>query len=293
MSDCTPINLDISDVIEIKKHIRDRNLYIGYIDPILREIIPDEMKDVPSKVLVKIMEYPDITKSDLMKIKRQIKILKNISTNGISKYYGCLTEKKGNITYFYVLIEYVEGITLDKIIQDNVISQNQKLKILISLAETIFELHQKNVYHRNINPLNIIYNDEDVYLINFNISCLSTSDISITTQGYCYNTYLSHLGDYWDDYTYSTLKQGASLRKNQLARFDYWSFIVLCYKLFGGSMSLLDLGTDRKLPYYQSKIQLENRQLSELVALMAHQHLNQRNINLPNITAKLRSLLQA
>lgn len=72
---------------------------------------------------------------------------------------------------FYLVLEYVEGKTLDKIISNKKLSEDQLNNIVNQLFKSIEYAHMKGILHRDIKPSNIIIDDfGNVKVIDFGIS---------------------------------------------------------------------------------------------------------------------------
>ena len=68
----------------------------------------------------------------------------------------------------YIVIEYIDGLTLDQYFIENKTSIIDILKFFITICETIGHIHQHNIIHGDIKPENIlITNDGQLKLINF------------------------------------------------------------------------------------------------------------------------------
>ncbi len=74
--------------------------------------------------------------------------------------------------YLSILLEYVQGSTLKEHFIKNSQSLPTFLKVAIHIAETLAQIHARNVIHKDINVNNIIYNaeKEEVKIIDFGIS---------------------------------------------------------------------------------------------------------------------------
>lgn len=70
------------------------------------------------------------------------------------------------------LEQYIEGKTIAEMIEQGIfINQQQFEKYIVSLATSLQLLHQQAIIHKDIKPANIVVtDDDDIYLIDFNIS---------------------------------------------------------------------------------------------------------------------------
>lgn len=95
------------------------------------------------------------------------------------------------VTNNYVLLEYIEGVSLDKYKElFGNIEEPLLEKLIINICETLNGLHRHNLIHRDIKPQNIIITEQkDVYLIDFNtvrqVKYVETQDTELLgTRGY-------------------------------------------------------------------------------------------------------------
>ncbi|MBF0515889.1 MAG: protein kinase [Nitrospirae bacterium] len=77
---------------------------------------------------------------------------------------------------FYLVFEYVKGVTLkDLIISGQIIPINDKISLLILLARTLHFAHQHGVIHRDIKPANVmVLEDLQIKVMDFGIAVLDS-----------------------------------------------------------------------------------------------------------------------
>ena len=81
----------------------------------------------------------------------------------------------------YIVIEYIDGLTLDQYFIENKTSIIDILKFFITICETIGHIHQHNIIHGDIKPENIlITNDGEIKIIDFGISSNKKNRVSIS-----------------------------------------------------------------------------------------------------------------
>ena len=81
-----------------------------------------------------------------------------------------MTDNRG-IPRYHVISEYLEGETLDKIINRSPISQEKAIKYTKNVLAALYMLHSKGYIHRDIDPSNVmICTDGKVKLIDFGIA---------------------------------------------------------------------------------------------------------------------------
>ena len=71
----------------------------------------------------------------------------------------------------YLVMEYLEGQTLDLYLENLKFSEEKALCKIISLVNAVKYLHSNKIAHRDLKPQNVIVtNDGQVKIIDFNIS---------------------------------------------------------------------------------------------------------------------------
>jgi predicted ATPase/signal transduction histidine kinase len=121
-------------------------------------------------VVIKLLrqEYP--TFSELVQFRNQYTITRNLNIPTIIKPYSLQSYKNG----YALVMEDFGGISLAKYIQTQPLNIAQFLPIAILIANTLHQLHQQRVIHKDIKPANILINPttQEVKLIDFSIASL-------------------------------------------------------------------------------------------------------------------------
>lgn len=87
----------------------------------------------------------------------------------------------------YVILEYVEGVSLKKFLQSNTgfLTWNQVKRLFMPLFTTISIIHNAGIIHRGISPENIIVTtDGELKLTGFSISSIRTSNTGLSPEFY-------------------------------------------------------------------------------------------------------------
>jgi serine/threonine protein kinase len=110
---------------------------------------------------------PDLTR--LARWKYEHEVLSGLSLRGVVRCFG-LVYDHGRPA---LILEDIGGVSL-RSVMDNCRAVDRFLPIAIALAETLSRLHDARIIHKDINPNNIVYNEEtgELRLIDFGIASL-------------------------------------------------------------------------------------------------------------------------
>jgi serine/threonine protein kinase len=115
---------------------------------------------------------------DNNRIQREIDIMKTVNHPFLVKYIDDFKGSDLNVPSYFLVMEYADGETLQKIIKRNgFVSQIQVASIFRNILEGIKGLHQvrgddetKGIIHRDLKPENIIVNGDSVKILDYGIS---------------------------------------------------------------------------------------------------------------------------
>ncbi|MCK5294825.1 MAG: protein kinase, partial [Arcobacteraceae bacterium] len=129
----------------------------------------DRRKNKP--IWIKEYELTTISKGSLeeeaSRIKREVDALQDLNkSHNIQDFKD--EEQIG--TKLYVILEYIDGLTLEDFLTTTDIQYSQKLKIIYKVAYILKELEEESIIHRALNPKNIIITQDNIpVLINFEL----------------------------------------------------------------------------------------------------------------------------
>ena len=150
---------------------------------------------------------------------REIEVLSTIDHPNIVKLvdHGLLEHDK----IPYIVMEYIQGKTLNVLMNTRNLSTEEKINIIIQIANVLKEVHKHGIIHRDIKPANIMITDGNILkLMDFGIARLKDSDLTITCELLGSPAYMAP-----EAFDGSKLKD---------ARSDIFSIGVLAYELFLG-----------------------------------------------------------
>ncbi|MEG4807081.1 ATP-binding sensor histidine kinase [Microcoleus sp. F8-D3] len=207
-------------MISIPGYRIDGELYTNRNTVIYRGMQLEEQKPVILKTLTP--PYP--TPAQISQLLHESEILKNLSLPGIVKLYKIET-----YNHFPVLVlEDFGGISLKEFLSKNQLELQQFLHIGIKLAETIGQLHEHRIIHKDIKPSNIIVNSStgDVKIADFAIASLLPGE----------NPALSHPHLLEGTLAYMSPEQTGRMNRAIDYRTDFYSLGVTFYEMLCGEL---------------------------------------------------------
>lgn len=112
----------------------------------------------------------------------EFKILKKINHNSLPRVFDMFEDD----TYVYIVIDYIEGISLQKYLKDKVkLSEKETINIAKKLCKVLIYLHNfkpNPIIYRDLKPSNIIIiNETDIKLVDFGIAREFKKDAKLDT----------------------------------------------------------------------------------------------------------------
>jgi len=104
--------------------------------------------------------------------KREIKIMILAKKLGVRTPAIIFTDPQNGI----IVMEYIRGKTLKKVLEDRSISQNIKLQMVMDVGKYVGILHKNDIIHGDLTPSNIIVRDDEVILLDFGLSEITKDD---------------------------------------------------------------------------------------------------------------------
>src|SRR5574344_471857 len=170
------------------------------------------------------------------RIQREIDILKSISNQYLISYEDDFTYEYQGLKHYCLVMEYFEGITLRKLINDNgAIAEADALQIFTKIVDGIEALHNfisintnedkdHGIIHRDLKPENIMINAKgDIRILDFGISKIIDYS-SITSTGDIMGTYAYMSPEQFND------------SKHLSKTSDLYSLGVVLYELLTGEL---------------------------------------------------------
>lgn len=116
-------------------------------------------------------------------ILNEINILTKLSREGCSKHILCFIEAFEDGDTYYLVTEYVDGVSLLKYVRDTSLLDKDEINLMLQIGEVVMSLHNAGIAHRDLKPENILVYQEverkgskvtktaKVKLLDFGLSC--------------------------------------------------------------------------------------------------------------------------
>lgn len=130
---------------------------------------------------IKLQETVSASDEDLStkRFYQEARIAGHLSHPNITTIYD-VGENEG---IHYIVMEYIDGEPLTKVILEKNLAFREKLNIIILTARALHFAHQRGVVHRDIKPENImLLNDFQVKIMDFGIAKFDSKDALLQTQ---------------------------------------------------------------------------------------------------------------
>jgi serine/threonine protein kinase len=84
---------------------------------------------------------------------QEAQALAQLNHPNIASIYDIAETDNGNA---YIIMEYIEGVTLDVYLQQNCLSVDNKLSLFSQIADAVLEAHNHQIIHADIKPSNVL-----------------------------------------------------------------------------------------------------------------------------------------
>ena len=185
-------------------------------------------KKTNEKVAIKILEKQKIIDDiDMIRIKKEIEILKQLRHNNIVQLYNVIE----TISHIYLIMEYINGTELfDYIINNKRINEIESCHFYQQIISGIEYLGKLNITHRDIKPENLIIdNNKRIKIVDFGLSNNYKNNQLLTTA--CGSTF----------YAAPEMVKGDNYNGIKI---DIWSSGIVLYAMLCGFLPFEDKDND-------------------------------------------------
>ncbi|HOJ49312.1 MAG TPA: protein kinase [Spirochaetota bacterium] len=180
--------------------------------------------------------YVDVGSEAFIRFKKEAENLEKLNHKNILKFIDLLEKDKR----LYIVTEYIDGYNLKDLINSN-LTIDEKIGIILQIAEALDYVHLNGIIHRDIKPSNImVKKDNTVKILDFGIANLMDFQDMITLSK-----------NIEGSFAYMSPEQSGMLQRGVDTRSDLYSLGILFYQFITG-----------KLPY-------DAKDVGELI----HQHI--------------------
>jgi serine/threonine-protein kinase len=120
------------------------------------------------KVAIKCFSPEEVKENFFENFRNEQQFLANLNHAGIAHILDGGVTDNG---IHYIIMEYVDGLPIDKYLKEHQLSIQDKIKLYLNICEAINYAHNKLILHLDIKPSNILVNNEgQVKLLDFGIA---------------------------------------------------------------------------------------------------------------------------
>ena len=217
---------------------QDSKLFFQGNNTQLYRLAPENGKPA---TLIKVAQNTASKPTKLIELKNEYYFTHDSPIAGVRKALKLATFNEQPALY----LEYVEGQTLQTLIQESFFDLSHFFEIAINITQTLEELHQHNIIHKNLNSHHIIVNPKtlQIKLIDFGIA----SQFTLKTQ------YLENSTKLEGNHAYISPEQTGRMNRKIEYRTDIYSLGVIFYEMLS-----------QRLPFvYQDTLEMIHAHLAK------------------------------
>lgn len=77
----------------------------------------------------------------------------------------------------YIVFDYVEGLDVSDLVEVEALSLDDSVRIVCEAAEGLAHLHKHGVFHQDVKPSNLLWTDDGVRIIDFNVAVSEKDEV--------------------------------------------------------------------------------------------------------------------
>ncbi|MEM9274561.1 MAG: AAA family ATPase, partial [Cyanobacteria bacterium P01_F01_bin.143] len=170
-------------------------------------------------VVLKILKQNYVKSSKLTKYKQEFEILRSLDTQGVIKAHSLENYQRTAI----IILEDFAADSLKKWLAETQFSLKEFLNIALLIVNSLGNIHDRNIIHKDINPANILFNPKtgELKIIDFGIATALTQE----------NPSLKNINILEGTLAYISPEQTGRMNCSLDYRTDYYSLGVTFYEL--------------------------------------------------------------
>ena len=107
-------------------------------------------------VIVKVLKQDYLTPAELTRYQQEYEILRSLNLDSVVKAYSLETAQ----STLAIIFEDFGGLSLRMLMDERKFTLSEFLHIAIQIADSLGNIHEANIIHKDINPSNIVFNRE-------------------------------------------------------------------------------------------------------------------------------------
>ena len=124
--------------------------------------------DFEQRVAIKVLRRGKSTADWLLRFERERQLLARLAHHNIA---GLLDGGRTSEGLPYLVMEFVDGLAVDRFVRDRDLSARQSLKLFLKICKAVAYLHRNLVVHRDLKPSNVLVTAEgEPILVDFGIA---------------------------------------------------------------------------------------------------------------------------
>lgn len=195
-------------------------------------VVHKAMQQHPKRaVAIKVLRVGDISSTRLQRLIFEGELLGKLNHRCIAKVLEVGSfEMLGEMQPF-IAMELIEGKTLLHYLDQNNLTIDEKLSLLVEIGEGVSYAHQHGVVHRDLKPSNILITEQgEVRILDFGVASYIDSNEQM-------NTMLTDMGQLVGTLTYMSPEQATGNNKEIDTRSDVYALGGIAYRILSGQLS--------------------------------------------------------
>ncbi|MCZ6837302.1 MAG: serine/threonine-protein kinase [Planctomycetota bacterium] len=193
-------------------------------------------QDHPSRtVALKLIRAGVTSQQMLRRFELETQVLGRLNHPGIAQIFEASTFDDGTGARPFFAMEYVDGVSLNKYIDEKGLNIRSRLGLFTSICEAVNHAHQKGIIHRDLKPGNILITATgQPKILDFGVARATDSDLQITTRQ-------TDLGQLIGTLPYMSPEQVEGRSGHVDGRSDVYALGVILYEMLASKLPY-DLG---------------------------------------------------